>query len=435
MGTIVMDKKLIAVLAVLLVLIPVFSGCLEEDKPVNYAPCVEIGHPGSNDKVSKIVTISGSASDSNGDQTIKYVEVLIGDEWFMADGTIKWSYSWETFDVENGFYNIFVRAWDGAVYSEEILLELEVDNPVISESDAHKWAIFIIASNFPKENESKLGNGGLYLAEEMVSYFVETLDYPTSNIVILFDDGWIRRDNGFGGRLSTLQERYHRYDITYEGATKNNVKKFIDNMVEEANQFKDSEVFIWIASHGVGDSDIPLTGGKLFQRSAVQLWDKPLYDNELGDYLSNLKSKKTCVIVDACFSGGFADKTIFGFSELFLFNSNIPKSGRVVITGASKFRVGYASTTLGSLFTRLWFYGIKSEKADGFRPGLFSRGRPTNLNIFKDGKISVEEAFYYASYTLLNDEEFEDFKKMNPQINDQYPGKGLLFSINGLVLG
>jgi len=62
-------------------------------------------------------------------------------------------------------------------------------------------------------------------------------------------------------------------------------------------------------------------------------------------------------------------------------------------------------------------------------------GRPTRLRIFKDGKISVEEAFYYARYILRTEENLKDYKKMEPQINDQYPHRGPLRSLGGMLLG
>jgi hypothetical protein len=167
----------------------------------------------------------------------------------------------------------------------------------------------------------------------------------------------------------------------------------------------------------------------------VFLWDDALTDQEIGDLLSDLKSKKTCVIVDACFSGGFADKTIYHFPTFFLLRSGIPSSGRVVMTGASKFRIGYASTTQGPLFSLLWFEGLKTGDADGFRPGIRHMGRQTKLRIFKDGTVSAEEAFYYARYMLRTTGDLEDYSKMEPQINDQYPHRGLLRSLGGLVLG
>jgi hypothetical protein len=205
--------------------------------------------------------------------------------------------------------------------------------------------------------------------------------------------------------------------------------------VKESNKFIDSEVFIWIASHGCGDQSRKLFGGKILDRSAFFLWDDIIDDSELGDLLSSLRSDKTCVIVDACYSGGFADKTIFNVPEFFLLKSEISRSGRVVISGASKFRVGYASTTEGPLFSQIWFHGLTTDEADGFRPFILNIGRPTMLKLFKDGKSSVEEAFYYARYVLRTDKSLRDYSKMEPQINDQYPRSGILGRQKGMILG
>ena len=426
---------LLAVIISVMFIFTLFSGYLGEKERKNNIPVVEVRYPKDDATVSKIVTISGVASDPDGDKTIKRVEVKTDSEWFYADGTTKWSYEWNTYDVEEGYYTIEVRAWDGADYSKVEKIKVRVFKPEVVQSDAHKWAVFIISANFPEDNESKLGNGGLYLAEEMSTYFIENYGFPTSNVYILFDDGWIRSDNGFGERIETLQERYHQYDITYGAATKEVVVSYLENVITEANNFDNSEVFIWIMGHGWGDTSNPWTGGKLLERSGVFLWDKEiLEDKELGVILSNLQSKKTCIIVDACFSGGFADKTIYNFPTFFLLRSKIPKPGRVVITGASKFRAGYASTTEGSLFSILWFKGLTTGEADGYRPGLLETGRPTRLNVFKDGKVSVEEAFYYARYMLKEDENLKEYSKMEPQINDQYPDKGTLRSLKGLIL-
>lgn len=413
----------------------IVPGLFEEKKVFNSKPVVEISYPETGDIFSKFVTISGTATDPNGDQTIKQVEIRLNDTWIKVDGITVWKYTWSIFGVDDGEYTISARAWDGAVYSDIDEVQIEVHKPEIVVSDAHKWAVFVVASNFPEDNESKLGNGGLYLAEEMAEYFIENYDYPTSNIVILFDDGWIRSDNGFGKPIQSLQERYHKYDITYEGATKQNVEVILQHVVNESNMFDDSEIFVYISSHGCGD-DTSFAGGKILERSGVFLWDREiLSDKELGDLLANLKAKKTCVVVDACYSGGFADKTIFNFPELFLYKSGLSENGRVIITGASKFRVGYASTLYGPLFSLIWFEGIKSDVADGFRPGLFDSGRPSRLSIFKDGKVSVEEAFYYARYVLKNDDAFEDYNTMEPQISDMYPRKSPLLNGKGLILG
>ena len=427
---------LITFIIIALFIFLIFSGHIKiEDTNVNHKPSVSINYPYDGSTVSKVVTISGVASDLDGDDTLVKVEILINNEWKDAIGTTKWIYTWDIYKIKDSLYTIKVRSWDGIDYSIYDEIKLRVENPKTSETDSHKWAIFISASNFPKNNESKLGNGALNLAEEMTSFFISDLGYSTNNIFILFDDGWYRDDNGFGEPIITLQENKHTYDITYAGAKKDIVESTISYVVDEARGFDDSEIFIWIAGHGYGNLNNTLTGGKILEKSEVFFWDDTISDKELGNLLTGLRSKKVCVVIDACFSGGFADKTIFGFREFFLLKSKLPRPGRVIITATSKFRPGYASTTKGPLFSQLWFYGLRSGEADGYKRGIFYRGRPTILRIFKDGKVSVEEAFYYASFVLRNDKALDDYSKMAPQINDQYPHKGFIRSVRGLVLG
>ena len=430
-----MYKKIIATILVFLLLAIVFSGCLESDEKINKKPTVNISYPSSGSTVSGIAMITGTASDPNGDDDLSAIEVMINDDgrWQEAMGTAKWSFHWNTYDVDDGFYHIKVRSWDSLEYSEIDEITLRVDNPESVESGSHKWALFVAVANSAADDDSKLGNGGLYLAEEMAAYLIEKCGYSTSNIIILFDDGWIRSNNGFGVPIKTLQQRKHDYDVVYSAATRRNLESAIKHIIDDSNKYDDSEVFIWVFGHGQGETENTLTGGKLLQRSKIVLWDSALADNELGHLLSNLRSKETCILVDACFSGGFADKTIFNFPTFFLLKSEVPKIGRVAISGASKYRTGYASTTHGPLFTLLWFEGIKTGKADGFKPGLLNMGRPTTLKLYKDGKVSVEEAFYYAKYTLRKDEHLEDYSKMEPQINDRYPL--LILNNKGLILG
>jgi len=430
-----MNKKIIIVLVIILTLIPILSGCLEEERKVNHKPSVEIKNPKYGEVVSAIVQISGTASDPDDDKTIKKVEVSFNNiDWEEVTGTTYWSYEWTTYQLEDGDYEIYVRAWDGADYSDTKTISVNVFNPV-AQPGGHKWAVFIMAANFPEDNESKLGNGGLYLAQEMVAYFIENFNYPTSNIWIHFDDGFIRSRDGLGEVIGDLSSSPHKYNINYASATKEKVIETLEYVVEQANNFDDSEVFIWLAGHGCGDVET-LAGGKAFERSAIYLWgDDILEDKELGVILSSLKSKRVCVLIDACFGGGFADKTIYNFPTFFLLKSRIPRNGRVVITSASKYRAAYSSVIEGPLFSNIWFEGIKSGEADGFMSGFRERGRPTRLNLFEDGKVSVEEAFYYTRYILRTDEILKEYGKSEPQINDQYPRKGTLGSFKGLVLG
>jgi hypothetical protein len=428
----------LTVIVVLALIVVAFSGFFGKNFNLgilNARPLVMITYPSDGAKVSTLVMISGTASDPDKNDNVSSVEIKIDDgNWLTADGTTLWGYEWATYSIQNGMYTISARSYDGKEFSNVKTITVTVDNPAVVDSGAHEWAIFITAANFPDKNESKLGNGGLYLSEDIAAFFIEKYQYPTSHVMILFDDGWVRSDNGYGTRQKTLQERPHQYAITYGSATKENVVASLNYLINESNTFADSEVFIWIYDHGVGNLNKPLFGGKILQSSEIFLWDDTLTDKELGDLLAPLTSPKTTILIDACYAGGFADRTIFNFRTSLLFHSGIPKDGRVVISGTSKFRTGYASTTQGPVFSFLWFEGLSSGKADGFRPGVLDRGVPRNLKLFKDGVVSVEEAFYYARYMLRTDESLKDFKAMQPQINDEYPHRGVLRSRGGLEL-
>jgi hypothetical protein len=433
----VKSKLIILFIVILIITIAVisFSTIFENVKSnVNSIkrPNVNIVYPVDGMTITDLVLIRGNASSN--ESSLVYVEIMINEgTWKKATGTYNWSYLWNTSSLSDDYYDIQARAWDGKSYSviESVIVELK--KPIELISNEHKWALFVAAGNYPNDNDSKLGNGGLYLAENISSYLVENCSYSTSNIIILFDDGWIRSDNGYGHRIQTLQQRPHKYKFNYGGATKKNLTESINQIISESNKYEDSEVFIWIFGHGYG-SESRIAGGKIFQRSAVFLWDYILTDKDLGSLLSNLQSKKTAVLVDACYSGGFADKTIYNLPEFVLLNSNIPKSGRVVITGESKFRSGYAITTSGPVFTQIWFYGITTGDADGFKSTMLLNKIPAIVNMNKDGQVSVEEAYYYTSYILRSEMSLKEFSQMEPEINDQYPNRGLIRSKAGLIL-
>ena len=95
----------------------------------NNPPSVTITAPNNGKTISSTVTISGTASDSDG--TVQKVEVKIDSgSWHTASGTTSWSYLWDTTKVGNGGHTIYARSYDGEDYSGVYFVDITVSNAV-----------------------------------------------------------------------------------------------------------------------------------------------------------------------------------------------------------------------------------------------------------------------------------------------------------------
>ena len=95
--------------------------------PTNKRPLVTITTPANNSDVSGLVNITGTAADEDGN--IEKVELSVNkSSWVVVEGGESWWHVWNSSTVENGSYVIRVRAFDGEVYSDEIVWELVVKN-------------------------------------------------------------------------------------------------------------------------------------------------------------------------------------------------------------------------------------------------------------------------------------------------------------------
>jgi hypothetical protein len=104
-----------------------FRTYVEESE--NNRPVVNITYPDDGDTVMDNITISGVAHDADGDYTIDWVMVKIDDgSWFFADGTVSWSYIWDTTLVDDGFHTISAIASDGSLQSFVDSVSVFVDN-------------------------------------------------------------------------------------------------------------------------------------------------------------------------------------------------------------------------------------------------------------------------------------------------------------------
>ncbi len=95
--------------------------------PENERPTISLASLAAGSTVNGTVTISGTASDSDG--TVQSVEVKIDDaSWQTATGTDSWTYDWGTTTVGNGNHTISARSYDGEDYSDVASVIVEVFN-------------------------------------------------------------------------------------------------------------------------------------------------------------------------------------------------------------------------------------------------------------------------------------------------------------------
>lgn len=97
---------------------------------INNGPACSIGYPTVDSTVSGTLTITGSASDPDGNEEIVEVEVRIdGGDWNTATGTSGWSYAINTNSLSNGQHTIYARSFDGVLYSSIDSIAMNVNNP------------------------------------------------------------------------------------------------------------------------------------------------------------------------------------------------------------------------------------------------------------------------------------------------------------------
>jgi len=96
--------------------------------PAPSIPEASITSPSAGATVSGTITVSGSASPNGSDPlTDVYVKVDDGD-WARASGTSSWSYSLDTTALLQGRHAMFVRSYNGLVYSPVAMVNFTVDN-------------------------------------------------------------------------------------------------------------------------------------------------------------------------------------------------------------------------------------------------------------------------------------------------------------------
>jgi len=137
----------------------------------NTAPGIGINFPSNRTTVKDTISISGPASDEDGDDTLQTVEVSMDEGgWLTATeaggegtGWSEWEFSLYTNDLEEGWHTLNARAFDGESYSVIVWVEVFVDN-------------IEPKGNVPPQIVSFLGDRTEYRENEIAVFNAELLD-------------------------------------------------------------------------------------------------------------------------------------------------------------------------------------------------------------------------------------------------------------------
>jgi hypothetical protein len=180
----------------------------------------------------------------------------------------------------------------------------------------------------------------------------------------------------------------------------------LQNLIKELlwlrkNAKSEDYVLVYITTHGnhlTDSNDLPWdlppkdeadgSDEILMMYNGFNNWYGIIWDDMLNFFLSNIKCKGLCLIIDSCYSGGFNDPPYNAVeqnmytAESFVngFVEDVAAPGRVVLMSCQENEVSY-----GSYFSNLLI--------SGFEGSADSEGN-------NDGVNSAEESFEWAEYWL-----------------------------------
>jgi len=109
----------------------------------NCPPECTIKKPFANSKLKDVIRVSGSSSDDC--LEIEQVDLKIDNgEWVLAQGTDIWSYEWNTENIGDGEHVIYVRAFDGYLYSDFLNESISVK---VNNNSTDGWGFLTDSNN------------------------------------------------------------------------------------------------------------------------------------------------------------------------------------------------------------------------------------------------------------------------------------------------
>jgi fibronectin type 3 domain-containing protein len=115
---------------------------------INKIPICQISYPSTGTSISGTIGIMGTSSDNDG--TVQWVEIRIDNgSWIKTDGTDSWLFILNTTSYLDGEHIIYIRSYDGFEYSNEVSVNVIVDNhPSVEskgETEGNNWLWVFIA--------------------------------------------------------------------------------------------------------------------------------------------------------------------------------------------------------------------------------------------------------------------------------------------------
>ncbi|KAA0001350.1 MAG: hypothetical protein FE048_05595 [Thermoplasmata archaeon] len=419
-------KKILALLLISLIIPVSFSGCMERKEEgiiiarsfwiEAYEPVVNLSDLGAGGLPSVDISYVKSKEMGIGDQIFVYYQIYMenvedfrGKAYCIVDGK-----ELVAFDVDKEYLpvppqNASLLGLPQAIPDEKIFSQGEVHTFVwpfkFSHFGNYTFHFYIEGADGMKYGEIERNFNFAYLPTEDNRWaLIITVD-PAENEIASWKDGAIV--------LDLLFHRYNfpRKNIVYlsnKCATRENVKDAMKWISQHTNN--DSKLVFWFSGHGGleinGDDDRELIDGRL------TLWKDYLYDGDVASFFANSRSSNILSVVDACYSGEFGGpediEAIFGGLGS---QKRIEEEGRFLFTSATTFTRSKATEN----------GGVATLLMAGALQGIHDRmGRSADMFPYgnNDGKISVEEAAWWAAFHCYIPP-FYGF----PEINDCYPGE------------
>lgn len=158
------------------------------EEKINHKPNIEITEPDHGDTLSEIIIVRGNAQDMDEDDNIEKVEIKIEEgNWenvvlSTKSSDIEWRYEIDTTEYENNDYEIYVRAYDGELYSEIVSIELEFENhfnyaPIINTFELNSDS-YLIGDELTIFSEIEDRNGNDDIIEILIEIFIQENSIP-----------------------------------------------------------------------------------------------------------------------------------------------------------------------------------------------------------------------------------------------------------------